>query len=211
MKNWIVVLLCFGLLSCGQEEEIESMSLEDLVGETGPARTDDTSSQIVQVQIPSTIGGFVNSQLLLYDTLSHNKTHSIDRFGYSSFQKIQFKGKNTVSYGKTNMVTPIATLFLYNFSDTLKTKNAFYNWLDCYGSDCNPVKLNEDVTSIKTPPMFTLVYDTCIVTVEYLCEHKKNDWKSFQDSIVSKFGNNYLYRIDVECGGPLTWAQPKKH
>ena len=83
--------------------------------------------------------------------------------------------------------------------------NAFYNWLDCFGSDCNPVNLNQDIESVKTPPSLTLVYDTTLISVKYLCEHDKNDWKSFQDSIVKQYGKDYRYRIDVGCGGPLIW------
>lgn len=210
MMKFLLILFCLILLACSNEAEVETMSFEDLVGETGPAESVDTTTQTNLQIVPSTIGAFINSQLSLYDTTTHSKTHSIDRFGYSSFQKIEFRGKKTVPYGKTNMVTPVADLFLYTFIDTLKTKNAFYNWLDCFGSDCNAVKLNEDIDAIKTPPMFTLMYDTCIVAVEYLCEHQKNDWKSFQDSIISKFGKNYLHRIDVRCGGPLVWSKQKK-
>ena len=116
-----------------------------------------------------------------------------------------FVGKEDVPYGKTNMVTPKASLFYYTFKDTTATKNAFYNWLDCFGSDCDVIKLGEDVDAIKTPPMYTLVYDTTIVIVEYLCEHEKNDWGTFQDSLLNKFGKDYRYAINIDCGGPLKW------
>jgi hypothetical protein len=105
------------------------------------------------------------------------------------------------------MVTPIASVYYYTFSDSVKTKSAFYNWLDCFGKDCNEVKLNQDVESVKSTPMFTLVYDTTIVAVEYLCEHEKNNWKAFEDSLTARFGSNYKYRIEVGCGGPLRWKK----
>ena len=105
------------------------------------------------------------------------------------------------------MVTPTANFFYYSFADSNKTLNAFYNYLDVMASDGEggPVKLNEDVKSIKMPPMFMLVYDTIIVSTQYMCEHAENDWKSFQDSVLNTYGKNYKYQIDVACGGPLKW------
>ena len=33
--------------------------------------------------------------------------------------------------------------YQWNYSDSLSTKNALYNWLDCFGESCNSIKLNE--------------------------------------------------------------------
>lgn len=210
MKNFLYIAFIL-LFSCSEERQTEVISFEDLAGETGVPEQADTVSTLDSTFIPSEINLFIAGQLPNYDTLSHLKPHSIDRFGYSTQRKIEFTGKNEVPYGKTSMVIPKANLYYYTFSDSTKTKNAFYNWLDCYGNDCNVVKINEDIDAIKTTPMFTLVYDTCIVAVEYLCEHQKNDWKSFQDSLIVNFGRTYKYRIDVGCGGPLKWKQSAKN
>jgi len=199
------------LLSCKDDLEPEVISLEELTGETGSEELSDSTQFFDQTFVPSLINNFIVGQLSLYDTASHKKPHSIDRFGFGTQLKIEFTGKTKISNGKSNAIIPVAQLFYYTFSDTTKTKNAFYNWLDCFGKNCDVIKLNEDVEELKTAPMFTLVYDTCIVAVEYLCENEKNNWKSFQDSLISKFGKSYNYRIDVSCDGPLKWKQPIKN
>jgi hypothetical protein len=96
-------------------------------------------------------------------------------------------------------------LYYYTFSDTLKTKNAFYNWLDCFGKDCQLLKLNEEIKTLETNPVFSLIYDTTIVVIDYRCEDAKFNWKPFEDSIVSRFGPEYNHKLKVGCGGPVTW------
>ncbi len=210
MKRTYIYLILSILLnySCNsqKEQKVELVSINDLMG--------DSTEQIdnnIDVQKDTLPELSTNIQKLIYslqpdyDTIFLNDTHIFDRFGFNSSYKLQFVGKNKVPYGKSSMVTPKANLFVYNFSDSIKLNNAFYNWLDCFGSDCQAVKLNEDIDAVKTPPSFTLVYDTTIVMIEYPCEHQQNNWRAFKDSVIKKYGSNYRYRIDVDCGGPLKW------
>ena len=210
MKRTYIYLILSILLnySCNsqKEQKVELVSINDLMG--------DSTEQIdnnIDVQKDTLPELSTNIQKLIYslqpdyDTIFLNDTHIFDRFGFNSSYKLQFVGKNKVPYGKSSMVTPKANLFVYNFSDSVKLNNAFYNWLDCFGSDCQAVKLNEDIDAVKTPPSFTLVYDTTIVMIEYPCEHQQNNWRAFKDSVIKKYGSNYRYRIDVDCGGPLKW------
>ncbi len=202
-----IIFAALVVFSCKEEKEPEIITFEELVGDTGvqAESTDSTKSDIKELK--TNFDFFVHSQLESYDTFPHKKIHVLDRFGYSHQSKLDFLGKNKVQYGKSALVTPVASVYYYTFSDSVKTKSAFYNWLDCYGKDCNEVKLNQDVESFKSAPMFTLVYDTTIVAVEYLCEHEKNNWQSFEDSLTARFGSDYKYRIEVGCGGPLRWKK----
>ncbi len=207
MKVYYLFILSALIISCGGNEvNQEVMDLDDVIGETGEEGLDSTTFDEDSTLMASTLlGEFINSQYNGYDTLRHDEFHWMDRFSYTHNEKIEFIGKEEVPYGKTNMVIPKANLFYYSFADSTTTNNAFYNWLDCFGSDCNVINLNEDVEAIKTPPMFTAIYDTTIVVVEYLCEHAENDWNSFEDSLLNKFGKDYRYLIEVDCGGPLKW------
>lgn len=211
MKNILILFFAISLLSCKEDRPQEVIDLEELTGETGSEELNDSSLNTVMDYVPSQMNDFVKSQMTIYDTIAHQTPHSIDRFGFGTKQKLEFRGKKPFTDSKLNSVTPIARMYYYTFSDTTKTINAFYNWLDCFGPECGVIKLNEDVAKLTTPPLFTLVYDTCIVAVEYVCDQEKNDWKSFQDSLISKFGKEYKYRIDAKCDGPLKWKQPIKH
>jgi len=211
MRNVLTVIALISLFACKEERQQEIISLDELTGETGSQEFIDTTQINILDSAPSLINDFVNSQTSIYDTIGHQTPHSIDRFGFGTKQKLEFRSKKTFIDSKLNHITAVARLYYYTFSDTTKTINAFYNWLDCFGPDCDVLKLNEDLAKLSTPPIFTLVYDTCIVAIEYVCGQEKNDWKSFQDSIISKFGKDYKYRIDSKCGGPLKWKQPIKH
>lgn len=206
-NGWIAFVFSLLVLSCGGEpKEQEVVSFDDIMGETGEEVMEEESSVDTTVMIlEGAVNIFINNQLGSFDTTNHSEFHPLDRFTFNQREKILFKSKTDVLYGSETMVTPRAELFYYTFSDTTKTKNAFYNWLDCFGSDCAMVKLNEDMDAIKTPPSFALVYDTVIVAVDYRCEDQNFDWKPFQDSIKAQFGKDYKYQIKVGCGGPLNW------
>lgn len=208
MKIYVVGLIVLILVSCNevQKQEVQTITMEELMGDVDGINLDSTNQDNVDIiQIDNSPFSYLIESLSNYDTALLNTGHPIDRYGFNTSKKIEFIGKENVPYGKTTMVTPKAEFYVYHFSDSLKLNNAFYNWLDCYGSDCNEVKLYENIESIKTAPSFTVIYDTTLISVKYLCEHKKNDWKAFQDSILNKYGDNYRYLIDVRCGGPLIW------
>lgn len=199
------------MLSCGGETpQEEIIDLEDLIGEVGEMKIDSSDMNNEAVQIGDTdFDHFVFSQLQNYDTAALVDRHLLDRFGYSTNRRIQFVGKENVPYGKNGKATPKADIFYYCFSDSVKTNNAFYNYLDGMAEEGEggPVKLMQDVDAIKMPPMQMFVYDTVIVSAHYTCEAVSNDWKPFKDSLISKFGSNYRYRFDVKCGGPLVWQK----
>ncbi len=207
-KNTIGFCLIMGLVACnGAEEKPDIISMEDFVGETGELEEDTNVVVDAVIEVPTgTMGLFVHNQLQSFDTISIDEFHPIDRFTYNQRNKILFRAKTDVPYGENIMVTPRAEFFYYTFSDTTKTKNAFYNWLDGFNNgEGDEVKLNQDANSIKTPPRFVLAYDTVILTVNYMCEHQKQDWSTFEDSIISRFGKDYNYRMEIGCGGPLKW------
>lgn len=203
----IYLILAIAFLSCKGEAPVENViSLDDFMGETGEQFVDTiATADTAAVLYETIISNFVVNQLTDFDTVLSSEYHPIDRFTFNTREKITFKGKETVNYGEDSEVTPTASLFYYTFSDTLKTKNAFYNWLDCFGSDCNQVKPNVELEAIKTPPGYALVYDTTIIVVNYRCEDAAFNWKPFQDSLISRFGKSYNYEIKLGCGGPLKW------
>lgn len=196
------------ILSCGGEQQPqETIDFNDLAGETG-AEIDTVSQIHLVVDESKKINQLAKMLAESFDSASTKASHPIDRFGFNRRERKQFKAKEKVPYG-SSMVTPIADFFYYTFSDTNKTINAFYNYLDMMADEGEggPVRLNEDVDAIKLPPLFMAVYDTVIITAKYQCEHTEQNWNAFQDSVFKLYGTNYKHRIDVKCGGPLKWAK----
>lgn len=207
VKPSILLLILLFAFACGKDEPTETIiPQEDFLGEVGELEEDTTDTEdLVFAGEITPVDALAMTLEPEYDTIALNEFHMLDRYESSTKRKLTFKSKKTVPYGETARLNPTAEVYYYTFSDSLKTKNAFYNWLDCFGSDCNAVSLNEDVDAIKTPPLTTWVYDTTIVVVNYMCEHAENDWQSFEDSLVTYTGKSYTFNIKVECGGPLKW------
>lgn len=201
------LIVSIALIACNAEPpEPDPVDLEDFMGETGVEEFTEEEVQDTTAELPEgEINIFVNNQLTEFDTLTHAEFHPLDRFSFSDRKKMTFKYKKEVPYGDETMVTPRADFFYYTFADTTTTKNAFYNWMDCFSDECEMIRIGEDFKAIKTPPVFALIYDTLIVVSDYRCEDKAFDWTPFEDSVIARFGKDYEYRFEVGCGGPLKW------
>ena len=65
--------------------------------------------------------------------------HFVDRFNAKSyFKNVIFKNGDSINHNR------------WTFKDSTETKNAFYNWLDCFGTHCTSVKLFETFKSGST-------------------------------------------------------------
>lgn len=204
MKIVTTLIMTLSLFACGtKEQEPELISFEDLAGETGTEQSAPAATGADPYKYAPEFLDFIKSQTSQLDTSQNLSPHPLDRFGYSTAIKLDFSSR--LVSGNPEAAVSKASVYYYTFTDSLKTKNAFYNWLDCFGSACEPVQLNRKLDKIQANPSFTLVYDTTIVAVEYACSDPKNTWRSFQDSLLARFGKTYKYRLEVKCNGPVEW------
>jgi len=195
---FLVIIVVFVACSSNEESTKNTVSIEDLMREVVEDTKEVAFDKSHIVSDSLALSNVVVSLESLYDTLRLTEIHKLDRYGYNSFLKIRFSQKlnETLSY---------FDVYQYNFSDSLKLNNAFYNWLDCFGDKCAEIKINKDVKMISTTPSFTLVYDTILVFVKYDVEFETEHIKSFQDSILSKFGSQMRYEIQTDKKGNLKW------
>jgi len=204
MKYLILLGMISLLLACSSNEKSvhETVSMEELMGEVEALEVV-TQEDVIETVSVRVSDGTALSNLMVslqadYDTLSLSIPHKIDRYGYNSRKKVRF-------LSKLNELDSHADVYQYNFSDSLKLNNAFYNWLDCFGDNCTEIKLGKDVIKIQTSPSYTLIYDTILVSINYNLVDKNVDFKSFQDSIISQFGSEYRYAIQTDTKGNLKW------
>lgn len=76
-----------------------------------------------------------------------------ERFGVDSVQKYRLFQKESYS-----------DYYELIFEDSLKTMNAFFNWLDCFGQDCKAFSVG-DTRNFQRESMQIWVNDTAIVYV----------------------------------------------
>ena len=75
--------------------------------------------------------------------------------------------------------------FRWTFSDTTATNNAFYNWLDCYGTTCLSLKLYE---SFKIEKQATLIFrnHNSISYIRGKQNVSKEAWINFEKTLFPK-------------------------
>lgn len=77
-----------------------------------------------------------------------------DRFGALQTQKFNLENEDN-----------LISFYTWDFKDSLKTKTAFYNWLDCFGLSCKSIRLNEEV-KLNSTNTCILVYPTKLIYSE---------------------------------------------
>ncbi|MBN2681053.1 MAG: hypothetical protein JXR58_00970 [Bacteroidales bacterium] len=118
---------------------------------------------------------------------------------------MQFKKNSTVKYGDVEGIYPVANIFVYKFEDETKCNITFEKWLDCFGGECDKIKVGENKKAIKMPPMYVIKNNEEIIVLKYLCEHQENNWSDFKSNMFLWFGNENSKVINIACGGPLIW------
>lgn len=192
------------LIACTSNDEVvnDTVSIEDVMGEVEEldvkAETEVVDAVQSMVSDGSKLSNLMVSLQSEYDTLNLSTPHKMDRYGYNTSKKIKFIS----TLGGSDSFIDV---YQYNFSDSIKLNNAFYNWLDCYGNRCSEIKIGEDIERTQNAPALTLVYDTTIVSVKYSSELDKISLNSFQDSMFIKFGDQYRYAILTNRRGDLNW------
>jgi hypothetical protein len=61
-----------------------------------------------------------------------------DRLGYNKKSESYFM-KDSIPFH----------IIKWSFEDSLKTVNAFYNWLDCFNQNCRSIRVNEEINGSK--------------------------------------------------------------
>lgn len=84
------------------------------------------------------------------------------------------------------------------YPDSLKTMNAFFNWLDCFGPECSSYKIGEEVNMQKDGFIF-FINDTLITYFSSSTKLELNNWQQY----LEKF-----YGIDQ--WDVVIWQQPRK-
>ena len=118
-----------------------------------------------------------------------------DRFGAKSITKFYWKEKKDS-----------INLLDWEFSDSLKTENAFYNWIDCFGENCKSIKIGDKI-KIQKRGLLILVNDRHLLVVD---ANSKIDCASWIKLVGSqKFGDTWKYIVYQPQKGKSTWMNYK--
>jgi hypothetical protein len=91
----------------------------------------------------------------------------------------------------------------WTFKDSVKTMNAFYNWIDCFGPNCKSIFVGQE-KNLQKPATLILIGDTNIVRIEGdNISFKK--WYAFHDSL--GYDLNWNYSIEQYKHSRARWFQ----
>lgn len=123
--------------------------------------------------------------------------HFMDRFNAKSFikNKLYVENDSIIHYR-------------WSFKDSTTAKNALYNWLDCFGNKCNPIKMYE---SFKSEKQHSLIFINQ-KSISYISSNhnlSKDLWMNFEKSVFSKDSMQLL--IVQQSGKNALWYRFQKN
>ncbi len=138
---FIVFILIFFISSCNENKK-EVIEFESIQPKSSPKENKSNK--------PSSTYSWDTSLLTYFTNYSNNSLiDSIKRISLIQIpDRISLKSTDKFSLYFNNDST---AYYHWKYSDSLSTKNALYNWLDCFGESCNSIKLNEKKQFQKAP------------------------------------------------------------
>lgn len=201
MKYAFFVLFLVGLGACSHPKE-ETVDLDDLapvserykegVNEENPETVvikDQRPDQSPFLAVIDTL--MKESRWIKWDTLLFP-----DRFGPKSAEKWQVLG------GNDSLV-----LLNYTFKDSLRTKNAFFNWIDCFGPKCSSYVIGGNLR-IRNRNGLILVGEKQLFFFE---SGKALDEKKIRMQLQKDpEKENWIYLIRIPKTGKTSWKRIEK-
>ena len=118
-----------------------------------------------------------------------------DRFGAKSVTKFYWKE-----------ITDSINFIDWEFTDSLKTENAFYNWIDCFGENCRSIKIGDKV-KIQKRGLLVLVNEKHLIVID---SDKKIDYLNWVSLLKTQlFGENWKYIVFQPKKGKAVWMNYK--
>lgn len=141
MKFYTIILfstLALYFTACTSEEAQEVIDLSELLPEVEGDYNYEIDSTLQIEPLFSEAELMLKSKLpeLTFDTLktlkNKNSIFLPDRLGYLEKEEHYFI-YDSIPYHYIN----------WSFEDSVKSINAFYNWLDCFNTDCRSIRIND--------------------------------------------------------------------
>ncbi len=201
-KLFIVTIISF-LLSCSNDKKEEIVDLSELTTSSERYKEGKTDNQ----KNLKAKGHFSDSLKVQYKAIldSLKIEDSIvrkldivsfpDRFGAKTITKLFWKIKSDS-----------VTLIDWEFNDSLKTENAFYNWIDCFGKNCKTLKIGDKV-KIQKRELLILVNEKHLMAIDSEEKIDYNKWISILKS--QQFGESWKYILFQPKKGKSSWMNYK--
>lgn len=187
------------LVSCGDDKP-DTVSLEDIshTSDKFDHIDDDKSLEEIKDQKPKK-GYFLTAFDSIYRDASWFVLDSLlfpDRFGPSKMEKWYLLNK------KDSIVA-----LHYEFKDSLRTKNAFFNWIDCYGPKCTSYQVGSQFKKQSRNSLF-LIGANHLVYLESQGPIKTEELIGILNE--KKKDQNWIYILEIPGRKLTRWSTMKE-
>ena len=203
LKLFSFLFLSLILFSCSNKKKEETVDLSEITSSSErykEGKSEVKKKKEKELNFIDTLDvrfkGILDS-LKIYDSVVRklNMVLIPDRFGAKSVTKFYWKEKKD----SINLID-------WEFTDSLKTENAFYNWIDCFGENCKSIKIGYKI-KIQKRGLLILVNDRHLLVVDASSKIDCESWIKLVGS--QKFGDTWKYIVYQPQKGKSTWMNYK--
>lgn len=157
-------LIVLFLVACRQKEKETILDMRDISpqSERDYSKSDKDTLETVNYAFNIKIADEIGVQVLEIDSVT--KSLFPDRFEPTAVNKL-------ILHLKEDQI-----LFCqWTYKDSVKTMNALYNWIDCFGGNCKSIKFGQSV-NFQKDNFIILVNDTSLMYISSAIKLKSEDW-----------------------------------
>lgn len=200
LNKWFLLISLFLLWSsCSDNTEYEILSSEDILPQA-QGNYDYSEDTLLEAEMDKN----PTQELLLkaipeitFDENNELKERKIlfmpDRLGYSNKEETFFMKDNIPFH-----------FIEWTFADSLKTRNAFYNWLDCFGEKCKSIRISDEING--SPEAFLIWVSNESI---YYLRSNQNLNKNYWESIFFKNDDiKWNLKMQQAKRGRILWVLP---
>lgn len=172
-KNYLflVTLVLLITAACGGKQKDEVIDMKDI---TPHSNRNYDSTEIEKVEtidynFDRRVADSIGLQVMEIDSVT--EPFFVDRFSPRSQTKLYLQMKEG------------QLLFCqWSFKDSVKTKNAFYNWIDCFGEKCKSIHFGQNV-NFQKDNFRLFMNDTSITYISSALRLSTKDWQAYLKSV----------------------------
>lgn len=199
-KILAVFLALMLVVSCSDDDADKTVSLEDISHTSDKFdHIDDAKDEVEIKDEKPKKGYFLTAFDSIYTDASWFMLDSLlfpDRFGPSKMEKWYLLNK------KDSIVA-----LHYEFKDSLRTKNAFFNWIDCYGPKCTSYQVGSPFKKQARNSLF-LVGVNHLVYLESQSPIKTEELIGILNE--KKKDQNWIYVLEIPGRKKTRWSTMKE-
>ena len=190
MIRYCILLVVISLVGCNEEKQ-EIIDLSEIM----PGSEWENEDQAVQMDTLDTLVSiktrFNDHGISVLSLSIDESSYFPDRFGPETTEKfILITKSDTLRYLK------------WNYSDSMKVMNSFFNWIDCYGNDCRSIYVGEE-KGFQKDPMQLYVNDSSLIFITARQGLDFNAWLKYHKSLGHSSEWNYV--IEQPRRGRAKW------